>query len=37
MCSLLKEFMDCFARYYTEMPGLGRVLVEHPLPIKRGF
>jgi hypothetical protein len=34
---MLKEFMDCFAWDYTEMPGLSRELVEHVLPIKRGF
>jgi hypothetical protein len=37
MCFMLKEFMDCFAWDYTEMPGLSRELVEHVLPIKRGF
>src|SRR6266566_3402436 len=34
---LLKEFVDCFAWSYTEMPGLNRDLVEHTLPIKPGF
>jgi hypothetical protein len=34
---LLKEFRACFAWEYTEMPGLGRELVEHHLPIKEGF
>jgi hypothetical protein len=34
---LLQEFIDCFAWEYTEMPGLGRELVEHRLPIKPGF
>jgi hypothetical protein len=28
----LKEFVDCFAWDYTEMPRLGRDLVEHKLP-----
>ena len=34
---LLKEFVDCFAWNYTEMPGLSRDFVEHRLPIKPGF
>ena len=37
VCLLLKEFVDCFAWNYTEMPGLSRDLVEHRLPIKSGF
>jgi hypothetical protein len=37
LCSLLEEFVDCFAWDYTEMPGLSRDLVEHTFPIKRGF
>jgi hypothetical protein len=37
MRSLVQEFADCFTREYTEMPGLSRELVEHKLPIKRGF
>jgi hypothetical protein len=37
MCELLREFVDCFAWAYTEMSGLSRELVEHTLPIKRGF
>jgi hypothetical protein len=37
LCGMLKEFMDCFAWDYTEMPGLSRELVQHVLPIKRGF
>ena len=37
VCALLKEFKDCFAWNYTEMPGLSRDLVEHRLPIKQGF
>ena len=32
---LLKEYVDCFAWEYHEMPGLSRELVEHQLPIKR--
>jgi hypothetical protein len=35
--NLLKEFGDCFAWEYTEMPGLDRGLVEHRLLIKPGF
>jgi hypothetical protein len=34
---LLKEFADCFAWCYTEMLGLSKELVEHRLPIKKGF
>jgi hypothetical protein len=34
---LAREFINCFALNYTEMPGLGRDLVEHRLPIKEGF
>ncbi len=30
----LKEFRDCFALEYYEMPGLSRSIVEHRLPIK---
>jgi hypothetical protein len=37
MCGMLKEFAECFAWSYTEMPGLSRELVEHHLPIKLGF
>jgi hypothetical protein len=37
ICELLREFSDCFAWSYDEMPGLDRELVEHSLPIKRGF
>jgi hypothetical protein len=35
--ALLKEYSDCFAWYYTEMPGLDRSIVEHWLPLKKGF
>ena len=35
--ALLKEYVDYFAWNYTEMPGLRRELVEHRLPIKKGF
>jgi len=34
---LLKEYKDCFAWDYTEMPGLDRSIVEHRLPMKSGF
>jgi hypothetical protein len=37
MIGLLKEYSDCFALNYTEMPGLSREIVEHRLPIKSGF
>ena len=36
MVQLLKEFKDCFAWDYDEMPGLRRELVEHKLPIIPG-
>jgi hypothetical protein len=34
---LLRRYVNFFAWNYTEMPGLGRDLVEHCLPIKSGF
>jgi predicted nucleotidyltransferase len=34
---LLKEYVDRFAWDYTEIPGLSPELVEHQLPIKKGF
>jgi hypothetical protein len=34
---LLKEYVDCFAWNYCEMPGLSLELVEHWLPIKYSF
>jgi hypothetical protein len=37
MILLLKEYADCFAWDYTEMPGLDRSIVEHRLPLKPGF
>ena len=37
LINLLKEFMDCFAWEYHEMPGLSRSIVEHRLPIKPGY
>jgi hypothetical protein len=37
MIALLKEYSDCFAWDYTEMPGLDRSIVEHWLPLKKVF
>ena len=37
LTNLLKEYKDCFAWDYTEMPGLDQSMVEHRLPIKPGF
>jgi hypothetical protein len=37
MMMILKEYKDCFAWDYPELPGLSRKLVEHRLPIKEGF
>jgi len=37
LTDLLKEYKDCFAWDYTEMPGLDRSIVEHQLPIKSRF
>jgi hypothetical protein len=37
LINILKEYVDCFAWNYNEMPGLSRDLVEHKLPIKPGF
>jgi hypothetical protein len=34
---LLKEFKDCFAWEYYEIPGLDCSIDEHRLPIKRGY
>jgi hypothetical protein len=34
---LLRNYIDCFAWNYREMPDLSRELVEHWLPIKTGF
>jgi hypothetical protein len=34
---LLRDYVDCFAWNYPEMPSLSRELVEHRLPIKSGF
>jgi hypothetical protein len=37
LIKLLREYKDCFAWDYSEMPGLDRSIVEHRLPIKSGF
>ncbi|CAL2270790.1 unnamed protein product [Prunus armeniaca] len=37
MEELLREFKDCFAWDYIEMPGLSRDLVEHRLPTVEDF
>jgi hypothetical protein len=37
LTKLLKEYKDCFAWDYSEMPGLDRCIVEHRLPIKPGY
>ena len=37
LIDLLKEFKDCFAWEYYEMPGLDRSIVEHRLLIKPGY
>jgi hypothetical protein len=37
LIKLLKEYKDCFAWDYSEMPGLDRSIVGHWLPIKSGF
>jgi hypothetical protein len=37
LIKLLKEYKDCFAWDYSEMPGLDHSIVEHRLPIKPGF
>lgn len=34
---LLKQYRDCFAWDYSEMPGLDRSLVEHKIPLKTGY
>jgi len=37
MIALLREYRKRFAWDYTEMPGLDRSIVEHRLPLKKGF
>jgi hypothetical protein len=37
LIKLVKEYKDCFAWDYSEMPGLDRSIVEHRMPIKSGF
>jgi hypothetical protein len=37
MIALLKEYSDCFTWDYMEIPGLDRSIIEHRLPLKKGF
>jgi hypothetical protein len=37
MIKLLKDYVDCFAYNYREIPRPSQELVEHWLPIKSGF
>lgn len=37
LVNLLREYRDCFAWEYSEMPGLDREIAEHKLPIKEGY
>jgi hypothetical protein len=37
MIALLKEYSNCFAWDYTKMSGLDRSIIEHRLPLKKGF
>jgi hypothetical protein len=37
LVELLREYHDCFAWEYYEMPVLSRSIVEHRLPIKPGY
>jgi hypothetical protein len=37
MIALLKDYADCFAWDYTEMPGLDWSIVKHQLPLKKRF
>jgi hypothetical protein len=37
MIALLKEYLDYFAWDYTNMLGLDRSIIEHRLPLKKGF
>jgi hypothetical protein len=37
MITLLKEYANCFAWDYTEMPGLDRRIVEHRSLLKVDF
>jgi hypothetical protein len=37
LVEFLREYVDCFAWNYQEMPGLSRDQVEHRFPIKAGF
>ena len=37
LINLLKEYRECFAWEYCEMPDLSRSIIEHRLPIKDGY
>jgi hypothetical protein len=37
LIKVLKDYKDCFAWDYSEMPSLDRSIVEHRLPIKPSF
>jgi len=37
LIKLLREYKDCFAWEYYEMPGLDRSIFQHRLPIKPGY
>ncbi|XP_050211611.1 uncharacterized protein LOC126661789 [Mercurialis annua] len=37
LITLLREYKDCFAWSYAEIPGLDKSIVEHKLPLKDGF
>jgi hypothetical protein len=37
LIKLLKEYKDCFAWDYSDMPGLNHSIFEHRLPIKPGY
>ncbi|XP_050211729.1 uncharacterized protein LOC126661890 [Mercurialis annua] len=37
LIALLREYKDCFAWSYAEMPGLDKSIAEHKLPLKDGF
>jgi hypothetical protein len=37
MIAILKEYSDCFAWDYTEMPELDRSIIEHWLNLNKGF
>jgi hypothetical protein len=35
--SLTEEYSNCFSWDYTEIPGLDKSIIEHRLPLKKGF